>query len=115
MIHDHNGQGELPIELPPAIRQARPAVNTDDVSWRMNAERVIEELAETGKPFTAVTVAERIGEPSRHHAWGWLFVSMRQRGVIRQLDTAQSRRPATHKSLVYRWVGADALSDEEAS
>jgi hypothetical protein len=76
-------------------------------AWKLAAERVVRELAATGREFTAETVRERTGHPLASHpnALGALLGAAARRGEIVAVGFVQATRPEAHARILRVWKG----------
>ena len=75
--------------------------------WRSTADRAVETLARTRRPFTVDDVRDLgVEEPDHGNRWGGLFGAHSKRGLIRRTGrTLPSRHPERNGSRVPEWVG----------
>ncbi len=95
--------------LPDGI-QAAYTFSPED--WRADCERVILELAATGRTFTVDTLRQRgVLEPDKHVRWGSVFSIMRKRKAIEQVGVHLHQTAGGGTSAMREWRGAPVLTD----
>jgi hypothetical protein len=83
------------------------AVLEPEVPWKEQALGVIEDLAKTGMTFNADTLRQRgVPEPPHHqNQWGGVFITAKNRGLIKKADSSSSRRKSRHGGFLHAWRG----------
>jgi hypothetical protein len=77
--------------------------------WRADCERVIHELAQTGRPFTVDSLRRHgVQEPDKPVRWGSMFATMKKRGVIEQVGVHLHQAAAGGISAIREWRGVAA-------
>lgn len=80
-------------------------------TWTDRAHRAIDQLAATGRPFTADDITRLIGLPrpdegvNRNNAVGAVFRAAARRGVIVRVGFTQSGRTRSHGRVLAEWQG----------
>lgn len=79
-----------------------------DPWWRDGADRAVQILARTRRPFTVDDIRDLgVSEPDHPNRWGGLFGAHSKRGLIARTGrTLPSRHPLRNGSRVPEWVGA---------
>lgn len=87
-----------------AVAVARAATHT---GWRLVVDRVIEDLARSGRPFTAEDVRARSGDPlgSSPAAMGAAFSAAHRAGLIVPVGFDVAKRPEAHCRPIRVWQG----------
>ena len=83
------------------------AVLEPEGDWKNKALDAIEDLAKTGMTFNADTLRERgVPEPPHHqNQWGGVFITAKNRGLIKKADYSNSRRKSRHGGFLHAWRG----------
>ncbi len=78
-----------------------------DNGWRTKADRVIDELAATGQPFTAETVRARLADDAiTPAAFGSRFTAAARRGAIRKTGNyVTAQRASRNAGVLAEWIG----------
>ena len=78
-----------------------------DNGWRTKADRVIDELAATGRPFTAEAVRARLADDAiTPAAFGSRFTAAARRGAIRKTGHyIRAQRASRNAGVLAEWVG----------
>lgn len=106
-----SGAPGLQLELGRALRDRGAAVADENAGqdWRSVADRAIDHLASTGRPFTADDVrALGVPDPSSPRAWGARFLAASKQGRIERVGYAPSRRASVHAHPIAVWKGLAA-------
>lgn len=85
---------------------AEAAIGSYADEWRRRADRVLAELASSGRTFTAEDIRHRAGDPSSPGALGALLLGASRAGMIRLEGITRSTRLQRHAGLVRVWVGS---------
>lgn len=89
------------------MRQAREAERVE--TWVQAAGRILEQLAATGRPFTADDLIARVGLPdvgtNRNNAVGAVVSCAARSGLIVRTGYRPSERTATRGRVVAVWQG----------
>lgn len=83
---------------------ASAALWTSD-EWAKAAQLVLDELIESGQPFTSEGVRMVVGPPPNNGALGGLFLRAARAGRIEATGFERSKRPARHAGVLRTWVG----------
>lgn len=114
------GKGKLPagpaeqLDLAWALAEigmaAADAAQPDD--WKDHVDRVITQMAKTGRPFTSDHVSAITGDSptGSRGAMGARFRIASKAGLIRRVGYTPSLRPSVHGHDVKQWVGAQAVA-----
>jgi hypothetical protein len=98
----------------PELKQAGMQLAFDfaPVDWKRLARAAIEELARSGRPFTADDVIAIVGLPrpaegsNRNNAVGAMISGAgRRRLIVKTGEYVTSRRPLSHARMIAVWVG----------
>jgi hypothetical protein len=108
-LFDVDGTGRLFAAA--RLRDAGIADATDhaDDWWRRTVDQAIRALAETGKPFVADDVRERVPDPppgTSPNAFGGRFYAASRAGLISLMGYRRSTRPESRRRPVSVWKGA---------
>lgn len=78
-----------------------------DNGWRTKADKVIDELAAAGQPFTAETVRARLADDAiGSAAFGSRFTAAARRGAIRKTGSyVTAQRASRNAGVLAEWVG----------
>lgn len=78
-----------------------------EAHWWTWAWRELEQLARTGRPFTADDLrATGLDDPDSPARWGALFVAARKAKLIRPTRTVRPSTTASrHGAIVREWIG----------
>lgn len=96
------------LELGAALRDEGVALADEAATdwWRSCADRAINTLAATGRPFTADDVRELgVPDPASPKAWGARFLMASRQGRIVRVGYQPSRRASVHAHPVAVWQG----------
>jgi hypothetical protein len=111
MTTDHTGE-DLRDEAIETVLSADEAVHR---GYRSTIEKVIDDLIETGEPFTADTVTARLDEDTRTLASPYLIPALfrvaAQAGRIKVVGYAVSERPQRHGGVLRIWRGVQAIEE----
>lgn len=77
-------------------------------AWRSVAEDVLDDLIESGHPFTTDDLRDRVGDPTgtgSARALGGMIAGRYRKGQIRAVGFSTSRQPQRHGGLLRVWQG----------
>lgn len=78
-----------------------------DADWKTQADTAIQQLADSGVPFTADDVrALGVPDPTSPKAWGSRFLTAAKQGRIVRVGYVKSQRPSVHAHPIAQWIGA---------
>ena len=85
----------------------RVANDNEDEWWKSCADRAIDTLAATGRPFTADDIRDMgVPDPTSPRAWGARFLTASRQGRIVRVGYVPSRRASVHAHPIAQWRGA---------
>ena len=94
------------IELARAARDRGMALaSANAIPWRDQAMPVLEQLAATGRTFSAADITDVVGLPESRNAVGALFGGAARRGLIQRVGFTQATRRERHASTNSLWQG----------
>lgn len=111
-------QPALDGTIPPPKTTAARRRADDYAAWLDECRPAFERAAASGMPFTTSEIQERENlpdPPDPAHHWGHLALRFRSEHLIREWDTARSRRATVHKSRVTQWIGVPANERKAAA
>jgi hypothetical protein len=113
--------GKSRSEHPGECERGSPAINpgwkaavagmaqadaAEDEAWKARADIAIDQLAKSGREFTAEDVRAGAGDPRRPNAFGARLQAASRSGVIVKVGYRASRRASLHAHPVALWRGA---------
>jgi D-arabinose 1-dehydrogenase-like Zn-dependent alcohol dehydrogenase len=91
---------------PLAVAGMAQADAAEHEAWKTKADAAIDQLAKSGKDFTAEDVRAIAGDPSRPNAFGARIQAAKRDGTIVRVGYRASQRASLHAHPIAVWRGA---------